>query len=44
MEKTSKWDLAEILDTKEDIIACLEVALARSAGMAQLAREAERDA
>jgi probable addiction module antidote protein len=54
MEKISKWDIAEILDTKEDIIACLEVALAepdtkflfetlgalaRSAGMAQLARE-----
>jgi len=28
MEKISKWDIAEILDTKEDIIACLEVALA----------------
>jgi len=54
MEKITKWDIAEILDTKEDIIACLEVALAepdtkflfetlgalaRSAGMAQLARE-----
>jgi probable addiction module antidote protein len=54
MEKMSKWDIAEILDTKEDIIACLEVALAepdtkflfetlgaiaRSKGMAQLARE-----
>jgi len=54
MEKMSKWDIAEILDTKEDIIACLEVALAesdtkflfetlgalaRSAGMTQLARE-----
>ena len=25
-----KWDLAEILDTKEDIAACLEVALAES--------------
>ena len=24
----SDWDVAEILDTKEDIIACLEVALA----------------
>jgi probable addiction module antidote protein len=23
-----KWDMAEVLDTKEDIIACLEVALA----------------
>jgi probable addiction module antidote protein len=28
MEKISKWDTAEILDTKEDITACLEVALA----------------
>jgi len=28
MEKISKWDIAEVLDTKEDIIACLEVALA----------------
>jgi probable addiction module antidote protein len=26
--KTAKWDMAEVLDTKEDIIACLEVALA----------------
>ena len=24
----AKWDIAEILDTKEDIAACLEVALA----------------
>jgi probable addiction module antidote protein len=24
----SKWDMAELLETKEDIIACLEVALA----------------
>jgi probable addiction module antidote protein len=28
MEKTKEWDMAEILDTKEDIIACLDVALA----------------
>jgi len=28
VEKISNWDIAEILDTKEDIIACLEVALA----------------
>jgi probable addiction module antidote protein len=28
MEKTKEWDVAEILDTKEDVIACLEVALA----------------
>ncbi|GHV26269.1 transcriptional regulator [Spirochaetia bacterium] len=30
MEKVTvaDWDLAEVLDTKEDIIACLEVALA----------------
>ena len=50
----SDWDIAEYLDTKEDIIACLEVALAetdtkflfetlgalaRSAGMAKIARE-----
>jgi len=50
----SDWDLAETLETKEDIIACLEVALAetdtkflfetlgalaRSAGMSQIARE-----
>jgi probable addiction module antidote protein len=27
-ETISDWDVAEILDTKEDIIACLEVALA----------------
>ena len=26
----AKWDVAEILDTKEDIIACLEVALAKA--------------
>jgi probable addiction module antidote protein len=26
-ETFSEWDIAEILDTKEDIIACLEVAL-----------------
>ena len=54
MERISKWDIAEVLNTKEDIIACLEVALAedntkflfetlgalaRSAGMSQLARE-----
>ena len=54
MEKISKWGIAEVLDTKEDIITCLEVALAenntkflfetlgalaRSTGMAQLARE-----
>jgi len=54
MEKISKWDVAEILETREDIIACLEVALAetdtkflfeilgalaRSAGMAKIARE-----
>jgi probable addiction module antidote protein len=54
MEKISKWDIAEVLDTKEDIIASLEVALcetdtkflfeilgalARSAGMSQIARE-----
>jgi probable addiction module antidote protein len=30
MEKISKWDMAEVLDTKEDIIACLEVALAET--------------
>jgi probable addiction module antidote protein len=50
----SDWDLADTLETKEDIIACLEVAmaesntkflfetlgaLARSKGMAQIARE-----
>jgi len=28
MEKFKKWDMAEVLDTKEDIIACLQVALA----------------
>ncbi|MDR2923127.1 MAG: putative addiction module antidote protein [Treponema sp.] len=28
MKKTKEWDVAEILDTKEDIIACLDVALA----------------
>jgi probable addiction module antidote protein len=28
MEIIAKWDMAEVLDTKEDIIACLEVALA----------------
>jgi probable addiction module antidote protein len=27
MERISEWDVAEVLDTKEDIIACLEVAL-----------------
>jgi len=26
----SDWDIAEYLDTKEDIIACLEVAIAES--------------
>ena len=26
----SDWDVAEILDTKEDIIACLEVALEKN--------------
>jgi probable addiction module antidote protein len=30
MEKISKWDMAEALSTKEDIIACLEVALANN--------------
>ena len=50
----SKYDIAEYLETKEDIAACLEVALAesntkflfetlgalaRSKGMAQIARE-----
>ena len=30
MEKISKWDLGEVLDTKEDVIACLEVALAET--------------
>jgi probable addiction module antidote protein len=30
MEKISKWDTAEILETKEDIAACLEVALANT--------------
>ncbi len=54
MENISKWDLADVLETKEDILACLDVALAendtqflfetlgaiaRSAGMAQIARE-----
>jgi len=28
VETISNWDMAEVLDTKEDIIACLEVALA----------------
>jgi len=28
MERFEKWDMAEALDTKEDIIACLQVALA----------------
>jgi probable addiction module antidote protein len=52
--KTSKWDIAEFIDTKEDVIAHLTVALeendteflldiigalARSAGMSQIARE-----
>jgi len=27
-EKIGKWDMAEVIDTKEDVIACLEVALA----------------
>jgi probable addiction module antidote protein len=27
-EKIGKWDIAEIIDTKEDVIACLDVALA----------------
>jgi probable addiction module antidote protein len=26
MEKIAEWDVAEVLETKEDIIACLEVA------------------
>jgi probable addiction module antidote protein len=26
-EKIGKWDMAEIIDTKEDVIACLDVAL-----------------
>ena len=30
MEKISKWDLGEVLETKEDVIACLEVALAET--------------
>ena len=30
MEKISKWDLSEVLETKEDIIACIEVALAEA--------------
>jgi probable addiction module antidote protein len=52
--KVSKWDMAEFIDTKEDVIAHLAVALeendteffldvigalARSAGMSQIARE-----
>jgi probable addiction module antidote protein len=28
MEEMSKWDIAEVLDTKDDVVACLEVALA----------------
>jgi len=28
VEKFRKWDMAEVLDTKEDVIACLQVALA----------------
>jgi probable addiction module antidote protein len=54
METVGKWDPAEFIDTKEDIIAHLSVALqdgdvkyllkimdaiARSEGMAQIARE-----
>jgi probable addiction module antidote protein len=54
METVSKWDPAEFIDTKEDVIAHLTVALedgdikyllkimgaiARSEGMAQIARE-----
>jgi probable addiction module antidote protein len=54
METVSKWDPAEFIDTKEDVIAHLSVALqdgdtkyllkimdaiARSEGMAQIARE-----
>ena len=30
METITKWDMAEVLDTKEDIVACLEVALAQN--------------
>ena len=30
MEKISKWDLGEVLETREDVIACLEVALAET--------------
>ena len=30
MEKISKWDMAEMLATKDDIIACLEVALSKT--------------
>ena len=26
-EKIGEWDMAEIIDTKEDVIACLDVAL-----------------
>jgi probable addiction module antidote protein len=52
--EVSKWDMAEFIDTKEDVIAHLAVALeendteflldligalARSAGMSQIARE-----
>ncbi|MDR3020791.1 MAG: putative addiction module antidote protein [Treponema sp.] len=54
--KVTKWDPAEIIETKEDVIAFLEEALeendieflfktigyiARSKGMAQIARELE---
>jgi len=28
METISEWDMAEVLDTKDDIIACFEVAIA----------------
>ena len=28
MEKFAKWDMAEALETKDDVIACLDVALA----------------
>ena len=27
MEKFKEWDIAEILDTKEDIVSCLETAI-----------------
>jgi probable addiction module antidote protein len=52
--KVSKWDMAEFIDTKEDVLAHIAVALeendteflldiigalARSAGMSQIARE-----